>query len=264
VASAADDNSIRIWSTATGLPQPFFGDISGNPVEKIVFSPDAAMLGLLSSNRIHIMDAASGAMLALFELGERHEGIAFADSDHLYVGSESGTLRVLTRDTSDNWSMQIVWQGNAAIRWLEASPRSRFLVVVDQHNLAQQFILGEGKLGEHVVQLSGNVEEVSFAPNGSRVLFRTSRWIHRASSAASGLIWLDAALAPRSIGAARMVFGDSNTDKAAPLGNRIYLPLAGDGFVQLVELNFDSNRGPALFGNRELLLNEWRVRLGID
>ena len=27
------------------------------------------------------MDAASGAMLALFELGERHEGIAFADSD---------------------------------------------------------------------------------------------------------------------------------------------------------------------------------------
>ena len=264
VASAADDNSIRIWSTATGLPQPFFGDIPGNPIERLVFSPDATMLGLLSSNRVHIMDADNGAMLALFELGERHQSIAFADSNHLYVGSESGTMRVLTRDTSDNWSMQTVWQGDAAIRWLEASPQSRFLVVVDQNNLAQQFILGEGKLGEHVVQLSGNVEEVSFAPNGSRVLFRTSRWIHRASSAASGLIWLDAALAPRSIGAARMVFGDSNTDKAAPLGNRIYLPLAGDGFVQLVELNFDSNRGPALFGNKELLLNEWRHRLGID
>ncbi len=264
VASAADDNSIRIWSTATGLPQPFFGDISGNPIEKIVFSPDASMLGLLSSNRVHIMDTDSGVMLALFELGERHQSIAFADSDHLFVGSESGTLRVVTRETGENWSIQTVWQGDVAIRWLEASPQSRFLVVVDQNNLAQQFILGEGRLGERAVQLSGNVEEVSFAPSGSRVLLRTSRWVHRASSGASGLIWMDAVFAPRSIGAARMVFGGSIAKSAAPLGNRVYLPVAGDGFVQLVELNFDAARGPALFGNKEKLLDEWRFRLGID
>jgi hypothetical protein len=264
VASAADDNSIRIWSTVTGLPQPFFGDISGNPIERIVFSPDAAMLGLLSSNRVHVMDANSGAILALFELGERHQSIAFADSDHIYVGSESGTLRVVNREDGDNWSMQTVWQGDAAIRWLEASPRSRFLVVVDQHNVAQQFILGEGRLGDRVVQLPGNVEEVTFSPNGSRVLFRTSRWVHRASSATSGLIWLDAVFAPRSIGAARMVFGGSSARTAAPSGNRVYLPVAGDGFVQLAELNFEMNRGPALFGNKDMLLDEWRARLGID
>ncbi len=264
VASAADDNSIRVWSTVTGLPQPFFGDISGNPIERIVFSPDAAMLGLLSSNRVHVMDANSGAILALFELGERHQSIAFADNDHIYVGSESGTLRVVNREDGDNWSMQTVWQGDAAIRWLEASPRSRFLVVVDQHNVAQQFILGEGRLGDRVVQLPGNVEEVTFSPNGSRVLFRTSRWVHRASSATSGLIWLDAAFAPRSIGAARMVFGGSSARTAAPSGNRVYLPVAGDGFVQLAELNFEMNRGPALFGNKDMLLDEWRARLGID
>ena len=208
--------------------------------------------------------APSGAILALFELGERHQSIAFADSDHIYVGSESGTLRVVNREDGDNWSMQTVWQGDAAIRWLEASPRSRFLVVVDQHDAAQQFILGEGRLGDRAVQLPGNVEEVTCSPNGSRVLFRTSRWVHRASSATSGLIWLDAAFAPRSIGAARMVFGGSSARTAASSGNRVYLPVARDGFVQLAELNFEMNRGPALFGNKDMLLDEWRERLGID
>ena len=264
VASAAADNSIRVWNTATGLPQPFFADVTGNPIEHIAFSPDASMLGILSSNRVHVMDAKDGAVLARFELAEPHQSLAFADNDHLYVGSENGSLRVVSRESAEGWNLQSVWQGDAAIRWLEASPRSRFLVMVDQNNLAQQFILAEGRLGEQALQLPGRVEEVSFAPGGARVLFRTSRWLHRASSSVSGIRWLDAVFAPRSIGAARMVFGDSGSNKSATMGTRVYLPVAGDGYVQLAELNFDASRGPALFGNKNDLLLEWRERFGAN
>ena len=61
-----------------------------------------------------------------------------------------------------------------------------------------------------------------------------------------------------------MVFGDVRDNTAAPLGSRVYLPVAGDGFVQLAELNFDARRGPGLFGKKSELLNEWRHRFGID
>ncbi|MCH8060368.1 MAG: AAA-like domain-containing protein [Proteobacteria bacterium] len=261
VASAADDNTIRIWNTAGGLPKPFFGNVPGNPIDKIVFSPDALLIGILSSNRVHVMDTSSGVILARFDLGERHQGMAFADSTHLYVGSDSGALRAITRNNGDNWSMQMLWQGDAAIRWLEASPRSRHLVLVDQNNLAQQFSLSEGKLGAMSLQLPNTVEEVTFAPGGSRVLFRTPRWIHRASSAGSGLIWLDAMLAPKALDGARMVFGDPAIDAAA-LGNRVYLPVAGDGFVHLAELKFGAVQGPGLFGNKDKLVEEWRRKFG--
>ena len=264
VASAAGDNSIRVWNTATGLPRAFFAHIDGNTVERIVFSPDASMLGILSSNRVHVMDARNGLLLARFELGEPHQSLAFADNDQLYVGSENGTLRVISRDNADEWILSTVWQGNVAIRWLQASPQSRFLVMVDQNNLAQQFILAEGRLGEQSLQIAGQVEEVSFAPSGARVIFRTSRWLHRASSASSGLRWLDAVFAPRSIGAARIVFGDAGVNKLAALGTRVYLPVAGEGHVQLAELNFDASRGPALFGNKDELLREWRRRFGLE
>jgi WD40 repeat protein len=264
VVSVASDNSIRVWNTATGVPQPFFGDVSGSPVERIVFSPDASMLGVLSGNRVQIMDAVNGSVMALFDLAEQHRSMSFADNDRLFVGSENGALRVASRETEDSWNLQTLWQGDAAIRWLEASPRSRYLTFVDQNNLAQQFILGEGRLGELSLQLPGRVEEVTYAPSGSRVLLRTAGWIHRASSAASGLIWLDAVLAPRPIHGSRMVFGNMNNQTANPLGNRVFVPVSGDGSVQLTELSFDGSGRAALFGNKEELLAEWRLRLGLD
>lgn len=202
-------------------------------------------------------------MLARFDLGERHNGLAFADSDHLYVGSETGALRVIAREANDNWNLQAVWQGEAAIRWLEASPRSQFLVLVDQNNLAQQFSLAEGRIGEMVLQLPSAVEEVAFAPGGLRVLFRTSRWAHRASSSPAGLVWIDALLAPKALKSARMVFGEPSANNAAGLGNRVFLPVAGDGFVQLADLRFTNAAGPGLFGNKDKLLAEWRLKLAI-
>jgi hypothetical protein len=66
------------------------------------------------------------------------------------------------------------------------------------------------------------------------------------------------------IDGARMVFGAPAVDDAAALGSRIYLPVAGDQFVNLVEVNFAMLRGPGLFGNKGSLLEEWRRKLGLS
>ena len=262
--SVASDNSIRVWDTASGLPQSFFGAATGSLIERIVFSPDGARLGFLSGNQVRIMSADDGSELARFDLADQHRSLTFSESDRLFIGSEKGALGVINRDSTGNWNLQTLWQGESPIRWLEASPQSRYLVFVNRENVAQQFILGEGRLGELNLNLPGNVEEVSFSPNGSRVLFRTARWIHRASSAESGLLWQDAVFAPRVVAGSRMVFGDAASNIVAPLGNRMFVPVTADGHVKVVEIGFDGSPGAALFGNKDKLLNEWRNRLGLN
>ena len=264
VASVADDNSIRVWNTTTGVPQSFFGETSGGSVQAVEFSPDGSLLAILAANQLQLMNTDNGSSIVVFEFAEPHQGFSFADNDRLFIGSESGTLRVVSKNTANKWNLQTVWQGNSPIRWLESSPKAQYLVLVDQDNIAQQFILAEGKLGEHSLQLPGKVDEVSFSPNGSRVLFRTSRWIHRASSSASGLLWQDAMFAPQVTNGSRMAFGDIRSDSAAPLGNHVYVPVGVDGYVQVNKLAFDGGAGVALFGNKDELLDEWRLRLGLN
>jgi len=263
VVSVADDNTVRVWDTSNGLPSSFIVDIEGDPVDRLVFARNASLIGILNGAGVQVMNADTGEMLARFDLGERHTGIAFTDKDHLYVGSESGALKVISRELGDSWSVQTLWQGESPIRWLEASPRSEFLVLVDDKNVAQQFSLREGRIGESVLQLPSAVEGLAFAPGGSRVLFRTARWVHRVGSSTTGLIWIDAILGPKAVNGARMVFGPYS-NSAVATGSRLYLPVAGDTFVRLAELNFADDKGPKLFGNKQQLLEEWVRRLGIS
>jgi hypothetical protein len=234
-------------------------------VSRVLFSPDGSLIGVLRGDWAGIVDAATGDMLVEKELGEVHAGIAFGPANELFLGSDSGVLSAISRDDGDNWILHRLWQGQSAIRWLEASPRGRFLVLVDQANLAQQFNLTEGRIGASSMQLPAPVEEVAFSPSGSRVLFRTSRWVHRSGSSTNGLIWLDSLFAPKALAGARMVFGhDPNaTSIANAVGSHLFLPVVRDGGVHLALLRFDDSEGTGLFGNRENLLAEWQARLSI-
>ncbi|MDJ0699029.1 MAG: AAA-like domain-containing protein [Woeseiaceae bacterium] len=259
VASAAADNTVRVWNTAAGDPRPFESDIPGNPVTHIDFSPGAELLAVLNGNRAQLLDTGSGEVLAGFELGENHEALAFATDDRLYLGADSGALRLIQRGIDGNWSLQQLRQGSAAVRWLEASPEGDFLVVVDADNRASQFNLVDGQPGGAVLELPQPVDEVRFSPGGSRVTLRASRWIHRASSSGDGLRLLDTVYGPGAISGARMVFGPSPD----PLGNRLYLPIAGSRFVRLEPVWFANSEKAGLLGGRDELLNEWQERLAL-
>ncbi len=262
-ASAAGDNTLRVWDTADGLPRPFIAEIQGGVVEQLAFGPGGSVLAVLTGPQLQIFDTATGNVLSTFDLGEYHAAMAFADNGQVFLGSDSGALRVVSREAAGGWSMQTLWQGDGIIRWLEAAPGSRSLVLVDANNLARLFNLEEGRIGERTLQLPSAVDEATFASGGLRVLFRTTNWVHIASLSPSGLIWLDAILAPKALAGSRIVFGDPAQDEATALGNRFFLPVAGAGFPRLAELRFAGSGHPGLFGNKDELIAEWRRKLAL-
>ena len=254
VASAASDDSIRIWDTASGQPRAYTADIVGAAAARMVFSPDSTLLGILAGDRLSLLDVGSGKVTTEFELGERHAGIAFASNDQVYVGADSGVLRSIGNDADGTWRLNNLWQGSAPIRWLEASPRGDYLVLVDANNLASQFILEEGRIADGVIQLPAPVLDVTFDGIGNRAFFRTPRWVHHVSSSTAGLVWRDSVFGPRALNGARVV-------SAYPESNRLYMPAIRNDFIELVELSFLGSQRPGLFGNKDDLLAEWRSRL---
>jgi len=259
VASTATDNSVRVWDTRSGQPLPYMLESHAESASRVVFSPDSSMLAILRGDHVDVIEVANGKRLAQADLGSEHRSIAFAADERIYVGGEDGVLQLLSSAGDGNWTLQRIWQGPSAIRRVEVSPRGSNLVLVDAKNLATQFILAAGQVSDATLQLPATVAEVTFNPTGTRVYFRTSRWVHRASASASGLIHVDSAFAPKALRGARLVFGDPQTTAA----KQVFLPTARNGFVELFELGFGQSQRSGLFGSREKLLLEWRQRFGL-
>ena len=257
VASAAADNSIRVWETESGKPRAFNVRLDGDSIAGMAFSPDMEVLAVLQAATLTMLDTGTGTTLAEFDLGEPHRSMEFAAAGRLFTGSEDGVLRQVVRDPDGAWTMQRLWQGARPIDQLVHSPRGDYLVMVDDAGVANQFLLAEGNIGELELEFPGAVEDIVLARNGSRAYFRTARWVHRVSLSPTGLRWIDGVFAPTPLHGARIVFGTGDAAR------RAYLPAARHGFVELVELAFPGSSQPGLLGNYEALLEEWRTRLGM-
>jgi WD40 repeat protein len=259
VASVAKDNSVRFWDTGSGEPLATIVDLQGPPVTKIRFSPNSGFVALLSGSRITVINVSDGKIVAEHQAADSYTDLTFAAEDQLYLGSGDGELQLLNRGPGGVWSLRQVWQGPNGIRLLRASPRGDFLILVDQNNLASQFNLSEGRVGEATLQLPSNVQEVSFSATGTRSYFRTSRWVHLASSSISGLMWMDALLVPQPLRGAEMVQG--NGIPGSVRRGIVYLPVARNGYIELVGLDFGGTASVGLFGKRDERLQEWSNRI---
>jgi len=259
VSSVASDNTVRLWRTNNGEPLAHVIEVPGAPVSHMAFSPNAEYLGLLNGNRVSVIDVSEGTMVAEYDSGTAFSGLTFATKEQLYLGDENGSLQLLSYAADNNWNLRQVWQGPEGIRLLRASPKGNFLILVDQSNLASQFMLAEGRIGDATLQLPSEVQEVAFDLNGTRAYFRSPRWVHRASASVSGLIWLDALFAPRTLNGAGIVRGNGGPESRT--AHRMYLPVARNGFVEFVELSFGVSSSTGLFGNKDELLEEWRSRV---
>ncbi len=259
VASVAEDNSVRAWDTATGQPLPWRVDIGGDEVTHIAISADDSLLAILHDAGLRIVRIDSGETEASMPLDAGHAALAFAGNAALFVGSESGVLSRLERNGAGSWSMRRVWQGESAVRWLEASPRGQYLVLADARNVVRQFVLQDGRISDAVLELPSAVRSMSFGPGGGRLLLRTARWVHRASVSVGGLHWLDSVFIPGAVPGARIVAGLADDGQLA--ANRAFLPVLRGGYLELMELGFDASTGPGLFGNSRELLEEWHLRL---
>jgi len=267
VASAGADGTIRIWDAHSGLPRPFYGRASVSTIERMVFSPSGHQLAVLSGQRVWIMNAETGALVADIELGELHTDLIFSRDQQIFLGAESGTLRNLYADRTGNWHLRNVWQGAAAVRQLAVSPGRQQVVIVDANNQATLLDPANGRVGAALLQLPDSVIDIAFSPSESRVLFKTARWIHRALVSPGGLIWTDAIRAPKALAGSGMVFEaagnstrkDDHISDAA--GDRVLILTRDTGLVELAELRFSYSDGPALIGARAGLVNYWTEKL---
>jgi WD40 repeat protein len=258
-ASVAADNTVRLWKTSSGEPLAYIIEVSGAPVSHLAFSPNAEYLGLLSGSRVSVLDVSDGTMVAEYDSGSAFTGLTFSAAGQLYLGGEDGSLQLLSRSADSDWNIQQVWQGPEPIRLLTASPKGDFLILVDQSNLASQFMLAEGRIGGSTLQLPSEVQEVVFDSNAARAYFRSPRWVHRASLSTNGLIWTDALFVPRTLSGAGIVRGDGTP--GSRVSQRMYLPIARNSYIEIAELGFGGTAATGLFGNKDELLNEWRERI---
>lgn len=265
VASAGDDREIRIWETSSGLPRPFHVRTLASDVDEITFSPTGSRVAVLGGQRLWVIDTDDGAVLADVELGEIHYGLVFALDEQIYVGGESGALRSLTADRAGSFHLRTVWQGPSAIRRLAISPNGRRLVIVDARHVAQLLNIESGVIGAATLSLHDAVSDILISPTESRALFHTGRWVHRVGISPGGLIWLDAIRAPKALAGSKIVFDNRfQQDTGDPFGDRVMLLTREAGFPEVAILQFNHTDGPALFGNKDKLLDEWHRKLGMN
>ena len=265
VASAGLDREIRVWDTSSGLPRPFHVRTLASHIDQITFSPAGSRIAVLGGQRLWVINSDNGAVLGDIELGEIHVGLVFAFEDQIYVGGESGALRSVTSDRAGSWHLRNVWQGSSAIRKLAIAPNGRRLVIVDTQHVAQLLNIESGDIGTSTLGFPDAVSDILFSPSESRALFRTGRWIHRAGVSPSGIIWLDAIRAPKALAGSQVVFDHRiPSGTGDPFGDRVMLLTRDAGFPEVAELRFSHSDGPALFGNKDKLLDEWRKKLGVE
>jgi len=257
LASAAADNTVRVWDAASGQPLSWLAEIGSEAIRDFAFSPDSAILAVLQPTRVTLLDVAVGMRIAEIDLGSFHNDLVFASIDRLYLAGESGALHLLARDADGDWSLQQPLQGSTPIRHLASAPRGQRLIMIHADGLAS-LLLEDGRIGDNTLTFPTDVQEIVFNRSGSRAYVRTSRWTHRLSLSSTGLGWVDAVFTPKPVNGSGIVFGPDGSDTA----NHAYLPAARNGFIELVELPFPGSSTAALFGNREELLVEWRARLG--
>jgi WD40 repeat protein len=97
IASGSDDNTIRLWDTATGRPigQPMTEQ--NDSVLSVAFSPDGTRIASGGRDeRIRLWDAASGQPIGQPMTGHRDDvfSVAFSpDGTRIVSGSGDGTVR---------------------------------------------------------------------------------------------------------------------------------------------------------------------------
>jgi WD40 repeat protein len=257
-ASVAADNSVRVWNLDNSQPLPHMTDMPGGTVNGLDFSSNGSLLAILNGARAVLLDTSTGEELVEFQPGEIHNAVAFAGDNTVYLGGQSGALRVIARDASGAWTLRQIWQGTAPIRKLAAAPGGRSLVMVDDDNLVKQLNLEEGAIGKRMLALPDTVEALAFSPVGSRIYLRTARWVHRASSSPEGVIWNDAIFGPSPVHGTGIVSKPNESGRT-----EVFMPVMRAGTVGVARLKFDLADGQGLFGNKDELIADWRARLGM-
>ncbi|OBT40523.1 hypothetical protein VE00_09007 [Pseudogymnoascus sp. WSF 3629] len=163
LASASDDNTVKVWDAATGTLQQTLEGHSGS-VSSVAFSHDSKLLASASDdNTVKVWDAATGTLQQTLE---GHSGsvssVAFShDSRLLASASYDKTVKVWDAATG---TLQQTLEGHSdAVSSVAFSHDSRLLASASYDNTVKVWDAATGTLQQTLEGHSGSVSSVAFS-----------------------------------------------------------------------------------------------------
>jgi WD40 repeat protein/tRNA A-37 threonylcarbamoyl transferase component Bud32 len=164
--AACRQGDVQIWNTLSWQLEKILPGVSDELRNPLAFSPDGKLLASFSSDRVQILDVASGSRLgASQELMDRVFGLAFAPAGTcLAVVEASGKLTQL--DAKTLATVARTNAHNGFVQGLAFSPDGKILATCGSDQTIQLWSLDPLK---RITALKGHQNEVwavAFAPNG--------------------------------------------------------------------------------------------------
>jgi WD40 repeat protein len=173
LASASEDETVRLWDAATGVLQQTLKGHNGSVFE-VAFSPDSRLLASVSDDvTVRLWDTATGALQQILK---GHSGrvwsVAFSPDSRL-LASASWDKTVRLWDTATGMLQQKLKERNGSVFGVAFSPDSRLLASASQDGTVRLRDAATGALQQTLKGHSGAVLSVVFSPD-SRLLASAS------------------------------------------------------------------------------------------
>lgn len=185
VASGSLDGSVRVWETASGVPQSFFSGHADGTVQDIVFSLDDRFIFSASRRSVIVIDASTGDLLAQAQIQSEQPRLAVsADGQRVYIAGDRGGL------TRWLWRSDIVESliaPGSGIRRVAVDRHETLLATVDRKNRVRVWDIASMVPRETRVQTAAAIDYLSISEDGSRVFAQAGVWVNLLAVSADGL-----------------------------------------------------------------------------
>jgi WD40 repeat protein len=170
LATAAADNSIKLWDLATGQPVRAIAGHTG-AVTALQFSPDSTKLFSGSADKtIRVSQTADGAPLGRIDTPQLVQSLALVGTgERLTSGGGDNTIRLWTSPATPAGAARSLAGLTGAATAMALSPDKKTLAVAAAEGPIQVFDLASGQIAKTLAGHMGPVTGLRFQSNGARL-----------------------------------------------------------------------------------------------
>jgi WD40 repeat protein/serine/threonine protein kinase len=169
LASTGDDDTVRLWDTATGQQLKSLALKKSEP-SCVAFSPSSSRLAIgCGDGTVRVLDAAALRELSVLKGHTRRaQGLAFSpDSARLFVISDAARLK--TWDVTAARELRTFQQPSRSLQCLAVSPDGKWLAVGSGSGTLRLLDAASGKEVRAFGGRAGGINAVAFSPDSKRL-----------------------------------------------------------------------------------------------